>query len=82
MFSEHERQGAQHELGEKHEYYQAEILKITERVKIPFPLLITQEISIRISRFSKSFLIILTLILFTNRKRTSIERERNTLYSV
>lgn len=44
MFSEHERQGAQHELGEKHEYYQAEILKITD---------------LRVPRFSKSFLIIL-----------------------
>lgn len=27
MFPEHERQGAQHELGEEHEYHQAEILQ-------------------------------------------------------
>lgn len=39
MFSEHERQGAQHELGEKHEYYQAEILKNTGRVNILFSFL-------------------------------------------
>lgn len=31
MFSEHERQSAQHELGEKHEYYQTEVLKITRQ---------------------------------------------------